>query len=312
MKERLDPHGNVLPSRVYWRSGSYYLVERGGRWRRLGRTFEEAQAELTYLLPSAPGLLRHAMARYQREVLPGKAPRTQLDQAAELARLASAIGHIPADRLSARHVYAYMDQRPPVRANREVALLSHVMSCCIRWGLCDRNVCRDVQRNPERPRDRYVTDAEFAQVYAGASAMMQCAMLLALLTGLRQGDLLKLRREQCEADGLHVRTGKTGRALIYEWSDELATVVERCKALRRRRGVPVLSPWLLHRRDGQPYTAGGFKAIWKRTVAAADCEHFTFHDLRAKYLSDGGVADHYDARATDRVYRRAPLRIRLK
>ncbi len=74
---------------------------------------------------------------------------------------------------------------------------------------------------------------------------------------------------------------------------------------------------------GKPYTSGGFQAIWQRLMKKAVggstpgviAERFTFHDLRAKSLSDAKSLEeaqkrggHSDSKMTQRVYRRLPVR----
>ena len=57
--------------------------------------------------------------------------------------------------------------------------------------------------------------------------MIKTAMELAVLTGLRRGDLLALTRENLTDDGIELVESKTDKALIIEWSDELRDVVRR-------------------------------------------------------------------------------------
>lgn len=63
-----------------------------------------------------------------------------------------------------------------------------------------------------KPRRRYVTEAEYEAAYRGMPVMVQCAMDLAVLTGLRPGDLLALERDNVTDEGLEVATRKTGKA----------------------------------------------------------------------------------------------------
>lgn len=46
---------------------------------------------------------------------------------------------------------------------------------------------------------------------------------------------------------------------------------------------------LIHSRVGQPYSSQGFKAMWQRLMkewVEQGNERFTFHDLRAKAVTD--------------------------
>ena len=162
------------------------------------------------------------------------------------------------------------------------------------------------------PRTRYVTDEEFLLVRELAPERIGLAMDLALLTGMRQGDILRLDRSGVTDRGLTFRAGKTGKGQIILWNDELRTVVANCQRLE-----PRIRKVLIASRSGHAFTSNGFQTAWQRLMARAMesglTERFTFHDLRAKSLSDASSLEeaaarggHADVRVTDRVYRRLP------
>ena len=65
------------------------------------------------------------------------------------------------------HIAKYLDIRgikAPVRANREISLLSHIFSYAMCWGQIDRNPCLGVAKHPEKGRNRYISDQEFEGV----------------------------------------------------------------------------------------------------------------------------------------------------
>jgi integrase len=305
-----------LPQRVYFQHGSYYFVSKDAKWNNLGRDYVDAMTAYAKL-NSAPVSINNMGAlfdRYEREVIPTKAPKTQQGNKRELKLLRHAFAHMRPEHITAQDVYAYMDARAaPVAANREKALLSHVFTKAIRWGIVNDNPCRHVVRNPEKPRRRYVTDVEFKAVYDRAPSAIQCAMRLAIITGLRQGDLLDLKLQNITEDGLLVETGKTGKRLLFEWTEELEQAIEDAKKLPRG----VLSMYLLPNRKGIRYKANGFQAVWQGVMrsALADevlSERFTFHDLRAKAGSDGRderLLGHEDPKMMRKVYERKPLRV---
>ncbi len=72
-------------------------------------------------------------------------------------------------------------------------MLSHAYTKAIRWGLADDNPCRQVERNKEKPDDRYITDTEFMAVYRLAPGPVRDAMAIAYITGQRQADVLSGR-----------------------------------------------------------------------------------------------------------------------
>lgn len=265
--------------------------------------------------------------RYLIEVVPTKAPRTQRDNDQEIKNLRRAFGDFLPDEITARDIYKYLDGRgAPVRANREIALLSHLYKKAIRWGVAKRNPCvrGEVERNREAPRSRYVEDAELELFKQHASPMIRAYCDFKYLTGMRKGDILTLTRANIQSEGIryvqrktrkrHPRTGEMiARERLVMWTSELRAVVERIYALRQRRRMRVNgkrvplpdSIYLFAAKNGTPYydearaKADGFDSIWKRYMAKAKAaaeaaglplRHFTEHDIRAKSGTDAAEA----------------------
>lgn len=303
-----------LPERVYFKNGAFYFVDANNKWHRLGKTFADAMikyAELNTAPHLAPTTLGRVMDRYVQEILPTKAPRTQQNYLKDIRPLRAVFGHMRPDDVTPTDIYGYMDQRPKVAANREKALLSSIYSYAIRWGAATGNPCRLVKRNTEKPRTRYVTDDEFWTVYDLAPPIVQAAMMLATLTGLRLGDLLGLRLQDWSADGLIVGTSKTGRALHFERTPELAEAVQFARSIERRAA----SIYLLANQEGQRYTPSGFASLWQRVMRRYEDQggtRFQFRDLRAKAGSDspdGKLLGHTSEATLRRHYRRRPERV---
>lgn len=303
-----------LPARVYLRHGAYYFVDTAGKWNRLGDTKPKALRALADLLQTSTNTFSDALTKYRQLIMPRKAPKTQVDQSYQLDRLEAVFGRMPITSIRRGHIAQYRDSRPPVAANRELALLSHVFARCLEWELVNDNPCKGIERNTETPRDRYVTDDEFDAVFGAAPPTVQAVMLMALLIGQREGDLLKLRRSDISEAGIAIRQGKTGKRLLVEWTPALRDAVEFAKSLPR---TGIASQFLLTTETGQPYSSSGFQTAWQRHIKACHergliAERFTFHDLRAKAATDGPdgkLLGHTDERLLQRVYRRLPQRV---
>jgi integrase len=240
--------------------------------------------------------MNDAFDRYEREVIPTLEPRTQGDYRRHLVKLRAVFGHMQPNDIQPKHVGQFLDvDKGKIQRNRMVAVLSAVFTKCVgRWYVADRNPCTSVERNPSKPRDRNVTDAEFAAVYKLANPKVQVAMDLALLTGQRQGDLLRLKWKQVTDEGITFRQSKTGKRLMVTMSPALKAVLDRAKAF-----LPHLPrEYVLRRRDGSKYTENGFRAMWQRTMRQYEAkggERFTFHDLRGKSGSDSAsLQDAYE------------------
>jgi integrase len=276
------------------RRTTYYTITAANQRINLGHDLIEAKRKLLDLEAGKPvaGSIAELIDRYMREVSPKKAPATHKDEQASAPRLKSVFGKMrPAD-IRPVHVAKYLDLRgetAPVRANREKAMLSHIYSMAMRWGIVDANPCRGVARNTETPRDRLVTDRELCGFIAHTAGSETGTLLaltawLAYLTVQRRGDLLTLRLDRITDEGILIQQGKTGAKVLIEWTPKLRECVAEIRALPR----PVRGLFLICNRAGQPYTDSGFKALWGRAMTAwvnEGGERFHFHDLRAKGIT---------------------------
>ncbi len=229
--------------------------------------------------------------RYVREVYPTKSVRTQRDNDKELVNLLKVFAHVPIDAIAPMHIREYLDIRgqvAQVRANREKALFSHIFNKAREWGYtAGQNPCQGVRGFKETGRTRYVTDAEFDQVKAHAHYTVVDAMDLALLTGQRPADVLKIKRTDIRDGALWVVQNKTGARLGIEVTGHLAAVIERIA----QRPTKAISPYLIQDENGQPLSQFSLRSRFDkaRTLAKVD---FQFRDIRAKAATDTGDLAH--------------------
>jgi len=283
---------------MYLKHGAYYYVSRENKWIRLSNDKALAfvkWAEIEGETPRASGSekpttgsMAALIGKYMIEVSPKKAKATYQGNLAEAKNLKDVFGNMLVLEVRPTHIAKYLDIRgikAPIRANREVSLLSHMFSYAMRWGQVDRNPCLGVAKHPEKGRDRYITDQEFEAVKKISSDLIKVVMDFAYITTLRKGDILKLRLDQITDEGIWITQSKTGSKQLYEWTKGLDGVVARAKQLNRSiRGLHLFCT-----RKGQPYSDSGFKAMWQRVQvkwALSGGERFTFHDIRAKALTD--------------------------
>lgn len=210
-------------------------------------------------------------------------------------------------------LYRWRDARGEqsrTRANRERTVLQEAFKLAIRRGILTENPVTHLSPFKEKPRTRYVSDAEFIAVHDHALPIVQAAMMLAAVTGLRQGDILRLRRSDFSEAGLTVRTRKTGQPLVFAWTEGLRRAV--LAAVGARDFIPMV---LLSTENGEPYTGSGFRTHWHRAMAKAvadGMQRYTFNDLRAKAGSesiDWRLLGHMDQRTFERVYNRLPRKV---
>ena len=256
------------------------------------------------------------MDRYRKDVIPLKAPRTQRDNLKEMYNLERAFGEMSPEDVEPHHIYAYRDARgAPIRFNREKALLSHLFSMIIEWGgFPGPNPCREVRREMETPKDRYVEDWELAAFIAAAPPRLAVFAKLKYLTGLRKGDVLRLTEANITDAGLSLVVSKTtrrrvlgrvvrvdGKPVTYAWSPDL------CLVIAEALGLHPTSEALIPNLAGGHYTESGLDSNWKKAmakvVASHGVRHFGDHDIRAKTATDDPSGaqkrlQHKDAKTT--------------
>jgi len=312
-----------LPPRVYQKHGAFFYVTNPDRkWIRLGQNESEMYQALAKLKSTdvRQGLMSEFFERYEKEIIPTKAPRTQIDNLSEIKNLKQAFGKMRPEHIKPKHVYAYMDARgakAKTRANREKSLLSSIFSYLIRWGVVEDNPCKNVKGFQEKARNRYVEDWEYEAVLSLASPVLRAAMEIAATTGMRQGDILKLKYNDLTENGVPVTQNKTGKKQIFEWTPALKEAIQSAKQHPRHADSLI---YIIANERGQQYTSGGFKCNWQRLMNKAletgvINERFTFHDLRAKAGSDAEdnaqkLLGHASATTTKRVYERKPSMVK--
>jgi len=229
--------------------------------------------------------------RYVRDVYPTKSPGTRRDNDKELANLLRVFGHMPIDAIAPMHIREYLDirgQTAKVRANREKALFSHIFNKAREWGYtAAQNPCQGVRGFKETGRDRYVTDEEFERVKTHAHYTVVDAMDVALLTGQRPADVLKIKRGDIRDGVLWIVQNKTGARLGIEITGELATVIERIN----RRHRPIVGSHLIQDDTGQPLGAFTLRSRFDKARKLAGVD-FQFRDIRAKTATDTGDLAH--------------------
>lgn len=206
-KRKTNKH---LPKYVTVIHGSYWYRPPKKKPERLAAVGDEHEMyrRLAGLMepedPSKLVTVGDCLDRYEREVVPTLAPRTQKDYHQHLKILRDHFGAKRPHEVEPRDIGRFLDvPTGKIQRNRIVAVLSAVFSKMVgRWYVADRNPCLKVERNESKKRTRYVTDAEYMAVYNMMPVRQQIAMDLALITAQRQGDLLALKWEQVHDKGI--------------------------------------------------------------------------------------------------------------
>ena len=298
-----------LPRRVYPKHGRYWFVTPAGKWQPLTRIDKglpamlRALATLTEQAVSSdlmPAVATRWADERAREA--GWATGTKRDIERVLAHLSKRMALLRPDqittKLAAEYLRTWATKARTHNLHRTV--LRQILAFAAVEGLREgHNPADDIPPKTMPKRLRIVTDAEVAALKAGAlqqsrngEALVQM-IDLALLTGQRIGDLIKLRWQDVTDDGLVFVQGKgKGRVrLLVEWSPALRAAIDACAEGRHCIGH------VLKTQSGGSYTYGGIRSAWVRACTRAGLEDLHIHDLRGRAGVDALEAAGQDVRA---------------
>jgi integrase len=115
-----------------------------------------------------------------------------------------------------------------------------------------------------------------------APAHLHSALLLALWTGQRQGDLLRLPWSSYDGTHIRLRQGKTGARVVIPVGTPLKAALD---------ATPKISTIILTSTDGKPWTSDGFRASWRKACKVAGVAGVTFNDLRGTAVTRLAIAE---------------------
>ncbi|CRM13204.1 tyrosine-type recombinase/integrase [Pseudomonas sp. 58 R 12] len=332
---RMIRRNATLKSGKIW-TGYYYNGRDANGKRKeipLGGDLDQAKVEWARLERRAPPKPNHLLGalfdRYVKEIIPTKGLRTQSDNMKELKQLRKAFEKAPIDSITPQIVAQYRDARTAkVRANREIALLSHIFTIAREWGLTSNaNPCFGVRRNKEKPRDYYAGEIVWNAVYTEAVQELKDAMDLAYLTGQRPADVLKVATTDLSAGFLMVNQGKTEKKLRLQLEEAgvqsaLSAFINDLQERRALSGIKTsrlitntsglrMSQQMLRNRWDEAREKAAIKAGANGDSALAILiRQFQFKDIRPKAASEIELAHasrllgHSTEDMTKKVYRR--------
>lgn len=234
----------------------------------LARRYLEEYVTVRYK-PSSVAPTRTVVNRYIVPEL-GKLPLTAVDRA----------------QVTALHHRLY---RTPYIANMVIGTLSLMYRLAGAWGLVPEgsNPCHSVIKYPERKRERFLTDREFARLgqvldevetRGGASAPAVAALRLLMLTGCRKSEILTLRWEDVvlDANELRLPDAKTGARVV----PLSPSAVNLLAGLPRTPG----SPWVIPGRKPGTHMRD-LDDAWQVIRSRAGLDDVRIHDLRHSFAS---------------------------
>lgn len=238
-------------------------------------------------------------------------------------------GDVHLSQISRRTVRKYLDSYGhPVVANRHVQYIKAAWNWALQRysNVPEPNPCLGVDLNREAPRDRYVTDLEYRIAHQAAASMrvpyFAPAMELAYLCRARRSEVFGLQQRHLLDDGILLERGKGSKNEIVLWNPRLRAAVEACRAIYPDAPTPITGGYLLHGKTGRRLSKNALDSAWQRVIdKAMDAEKsqpalkesFTFHDLKAKGVSDSSRqnAGGHKSKKMQAVYDRLPQKFEI-
>lgn len=307
----------------------------GGKPVNLGTDRDAAIDEVLRLNRAAPesGTLAELWPLYRKTSDWAELkPATQTDYHQCSVELLRVFGTMAPRSIRALHVRRYLRVEraaAPVRANREVALLSNLLNVGIDRGDVEENVCRQVRRNKERPRNM-APEVETVRRFVGwawargkQSAILAGLAEFAALSGNRRIEFRELSWPQVSETEIRLRRAKQrdDDAPVVEVLGMSPALDDLMARMRLISGDNKVGPVFPSARGGA-YRERAFKTAWARLLAEALDDdvgppvlqpgiRFTFHDLRAYHVTEhkrqrGALPDlHANPGTTARIYDRS-------
>lgn len=246
--------------------------------------------------------------RYKRDVLPHKSKSEKFtqNQTKQLDWWKDELGHFVLADVTPAMIAERRDKlasgngdkkkrRSPSTVVRYLAALSHVFSTAMKeWGWIEDSPMRKVSKPKEpRGRVRFLSDDERKALLdtckQSNSEFLYPIVVLALSTGMRQGEILGLKWADVSLEKHHIilHETKNGERRRVPLVGLAHTELKRLNKVRRI-DTDMIFPH--NRKKAEPMNIWG---SWNDAVTAAKLKDFRFHDLRhsaASYLAMNGAS----------------------
>jgi integrase len=278
---------------------TYYYAWKGGP--RLKGTIGSAEFIASYheavsakKAPPSGVLLSLLMAYQSSAEFIALRDRTRSDYVKQIKLIELAFGDMPLAALSARgaraEFMAWRD-RLAIRSHRQAdyawTVLARVLSWSKNRGLVSENPCERGGRLYRGNRAENVWSPEDeAAFYRTAPKHLHLPVILALWTGQREGDLLRLTWSAYDGQTIRLKQSKTGARVVIPVGEPLRAALD---------AEPRRSPVILLNSEGKPWTPDGFRASFAKGRAKAGIVGVTFNDLRGTAVTRLALAGSTEA-----------------
>jgi integrase len=278
VKKRLAD-GNTATYHYAWRGGPRICGEPGSP--EFLAAFNRAH-EVRKLPPQGCVFMLASEFKASADYL-GLAPTTRRAYAAYIKLVENEFGDMPLRALESPKVRGEFKRwrdgmaATPRKADYAWTTLARILSFAKDRGRISVNPCERGGRLYASDRAGKIwTEDDVARVRKVPFKELQLALMLALWTGQRQGDLLTLPWSGYDGSHIRLRQSKTGQAVVIRVGAPLKKLLDRTK----KRSTVILT-----NTRGRPWTSDGFRTAWRKMCRKAGIEGLTFHDLRGSAVT---------------------------
>ena len=219
------------------------------------------------------------------------APTTKAGYIRHIRQIEAAFGDMPLAAIADPRVRGeFLDWRDRLAAKsaRSADYAFSVLALILAWAYDRRKIAANPCERPGRlysgsRADDIWTEEQIEAFLGKAPKQLHLPFLLALWTGQRQADILRLTWSAYDGQTIRLRQSKTGRHMVIPVAGPLRVALDAAKVRRRAMTICETS-------RGQPWTRDGFKASFGKAQAAAGIEGVTFHDLRGSAVTYLAIA----------------------
>jgi len=213
------------------------------------------------------------------EEFTGREPRTRSDYVKQIKIIEREYADFPLSAMTDRRtrgIFKAWRERLAVSSRRQAdyawVVLARVLSWGVDRGLITANPCTRGGRLYRGSRvEKIWTRADEAAFLERAPPHLHLPLLLALWTGQRQGDLLRLPWSAYDGTHIRLRQSKGGVRVVIKVGAPLKVALD---------ATPKRSTIVLTTMDGKPWTPDGFRASWAKASKKAGVSGVAFQDLR--------------------------------
>ncbi|MGB0922084.1 MAG: tyrosine-type recombinase/integrase [Alphaproteobacteria bacterium] len=292
----------------YWRSPRRKLPGQPGDF-----DFDKAYAELSAESEQAadvPETFGHITMRYlASDEFDGLAESTQKEYLRSAKKLRAYFGSLPTRLLDDKLIRQEFKKYHTARAedgkrasDHDISVLKVILNWAVEQSWIAHNHAAKLKRKYKSDRSNFLWRAKHFDVLFDAleghtnANELRLAAILAIYTGQRQGDLLKL----CwtHIDAYTDQSGVERKYIRYKQSkgDVDIMIPLHQDLLPWLEATPKRAITILTNREGHSWTSSGFKSSWQKAKVRAGkyLEDLHFHDLRGTavtHLADAGCTN---------------------